>query len=51
MRVYRTNHNMDQAFKKLIIYAFEDPIMNALSDEVVGYANGTSLEFITYLLT
>jgi hypothetical protein len=30
---------VDQAFQKLIIDAFEDPLRNALSDERVGYAN------------
>jgi hypothetical protein len=49
--VYHTYHNMVQAFKKLIIYAFKDPFLNALSDEAVGYENWTSLQFITHLLT
>jgi hypothetical protein len=40
-----------QALKKLGIDAFEDPFLNALSDEVVVYANHTSLQFITHLLT
>jgi hypothetical protein len=35
-RVYRTYNNVYQAFKKLIIDAFEDQFLNALSDEVVG---------------
>jgi hypothetical protein len=42
-RVYRMNHNVDQALEKLIIADFEDPFPNALSDEIVGYANCTSL--------
>jgi hypothetical protein len=42
--VYCTYHNVDQAFKKLIINSFEDPFLNTLSDEVVGYANCTSLK-------
>jgi hypothetical protein len=50
-KVYGTNHNVDQAFKKLIIYAFEDPYLNALSDEIVGYANCASLQFDSRLLT
>jgi hypothetical protein len=50
-QVYRTYHNVDQAIKKLIIEAFDDAYLNALSDEVVGYANCTSLEILTYLLT
>jgi hypothetical protein len=42
---------MDQALKKLIIEAFEDPLVNALSDEIVGYANCTSLQlFVSHLL-
>jgi hypothetical protein len=40
-RVYRTYHNVDQAFKKLIINAFEGPYLSALSDEIIGYANCT----------
>jgi hypothetical protein len=50
-QVYRTYHNVDQAIKKLIIESFEDPYLNALSDEVVGYANCTSLQILTHLLT
>jgi hypothetical protein len=42
-RVYRTYHNMDQEFKKMIINTFDDPFPNALSDEVVGYVNCASL--------
>jgi hypothetical protein len=50
-QVYRTYHNVDQAIKKLIIEAFEDAYRNALSDEIVGYANCTSLQLLTHLLT
>jgi hypothetical protein len=50
-QVYRTYHNVDQAIKKLILEAFDDTYLNALSDEVVGYANCTSLELLTHLLT
>jgi hypothetical protein len=50
-RVYRTYNNVDQAFKKLMMYAFEDQFLNALSDEVVGYANCASLDLLTRLLT
>jgi hypothetical protein len=50
-QVYRTYNNVDQAIKKLIIEAFDDAYLNALSDEVVGYANCTSLHILTYLLT
>jgi hypothetical protein len=50
-QVYRTYHNVDQAIKKLIIEAFDDAYLNALSDEVVGYANCTSLQLLTHLLT
>jgi hypothetical protein len=50
-QVYRTYHNVDEAIKKLIIEAFEDAYLNALSDEIVGYANCTSLQLLTHLLT
>jgi hypothetical protein len=50
-RVYRTYHNGYQAFKKLIIDAFEDPSLNALSEEIVGYYNCTSLQFVSHILT
>jgi hypothetical protein len=50
-QVYHTYHNVDQAIKKLILEAFDDTYPNALSDEVVGYANCTSLELLTRLLT
>jgi hypothetical protein len=49
--VYRTYHNVDQAINKLIIEAFDDAYLNALSDEIVGYANCTSLDILTHLLT
>jgi hypothetical protein len=49
-QVYRTYHNVDQAIKKLIIEAFDDAYLNALSDEIVGYANCTSLQLLTHLL-
>jgi hypothetical protein len=49
--VYRTYHNVDQAIKKLILKAFDNAYLNALSDEVVGYANCTSLDILTHLLT
>jgi hypothetical protein len=42
---------VDQAIKKLILEAFDDACLNALSDEVVGYANCTSLDLLTHLLT
>jgi hypothetical protein len=50
-KVYRTYHNVDQAIKKLILEAFDDAYINALSDKVVGYANCTSLDLLTHLLT
>jgi hypothetical protein len=50
-QVYRTYHKVDQAIKKLILEAFDDAYLNALSDEVVGYANCTSLDLLTHLLT
>jgi hypothetical protein len=37
---------VDQAIKKLILEAFDDAYLNALSDEVVGYANCTSLDLL-----
>jgi hypothetical protein len=42
---------VDQAIKKLIIESFDDAYLNALSDEIVGYANCTSLQLLTHLLT
>jgi hypothetical protein len=42
---------VDQAFKKMLIDAFEDQYLNALSDEIVGYANCTSLQLLTHILT
>jgi hypothetical protein len=50
-QVYRIYHNVDQAIKKLIIEAFDDAYINALLDEVVGYAKCTSLDILTHLLT
>jgi hypothetical protein len=50
-QVYRTYHNVDQAIKKLIIESFDDAYITALSDEIVGYANCTSLQLLTHLLT
>jgi hypothetical protein len=50
-QVYCTYHNVDQAIKKLIIEAFDDAYLNALSDEIIGYANCTSLQLLTHLLT
>jgi hypothetical protein len=50
-QVYRTYHNVDQAIKKLILEVFDDAYLNALSNEVVGYANFTSLDLLTHLLT
>jgi hypothetical protein len=50
-QVYRTYHNVDQAIRKFIIESFDDTYLNALSDEIVGYANCTSLQLLTHLLT
>jgi hypothetical protein len=50
-QVYRTYHNVDQAIKKLIIESFDDAYLNALSDKILGYANCTSLQLLTHLLT
>jgi hypothetical protein len=50
-QVCRTYNNVDQAIKKLIIESFDDAYLNALSDEIMGYANCTSLQLLTHLLT
>jgi hypothetical protein len=50
-QVYHTYHNVDQAIKKLIIESFDDAYLNALSDEIVGHANCTSLQLLTHLVT
>jgi hypothetical protein len=50
-QVYRTYHNVDQTIKKVIIESVDDAYLNSLSDEIVGYANCTSLQFLTHLLT
>jgi hypothetical protein len=50
-QVYRTYHNVDQVIKKLIIESSDDAYHNVLSDEIVGYANCTSLQLLTHLLT
>jgi hypothetical protein len=50
-QVYRTYHNVDKAIKKLIIESFDDAYLNVLSDKIVGYANCTSLQLLTHLLT
>jgi hypothetical protein len=50
-QVYHTYHNVDQVIKKLIIESFDDTYLNALLDEIVGYANCTSLQLLTHLLT
>jgi hypothetical protein len=50
-RIYCTYHNMDQAFKRMFINAIEDQYLNALSDEIVGCVNGTSLQLLSHLLT
>jgi hypothetical protein len=50
-QVYRTYDIVDQAIKKLIIKSFDDAYLNALSDAIVVYANCTSLQLLTHLLT
>jgi hypothetical protein len=35
-QVYRTYNNVDHAIKKLLIEAFDNAYLNALSDEIVG---------------
>jgi hypothetical protein len=47
-QVHRTYHSVDQAIKKLIIESFDDVYLNALSDEIVGYANCKSLQLLTH---
>jgi 6-pyruvoyl-tetrahydropterin synthase len=49
--VYRTYHNVDQAIKRLIIESFDNAYHNALWDKIVGYANYTSLQLHTHILT
>jgi hypothetical protein len=49
--IYHTYNNVDQAFKKTSIDAFEDHYLNALSIGIVGYINCTSLQLLTHLLT
>jgi hypothetical protein len=48
-KLYRKYRNVDQAIKKLIIESFDEAFLNALSDEIVGYANCTSLQLLTHL--
>jgi hypothetical protein len=50
-QVYRTYQKIDETIKKLIIESFNNAYLNALSDETVGYANCTSLQLLTHLLT
>jgi hypothetical protein len=50
-QVNRTYHNVDQDIKKSIIESFDDAYLSALSDEIVGYANCTSLQLLTHILT
>jgi hypothetical protein len=49
-QVYCTYHNVDQATKKLIIDSFDNAYLNALSEEILDYANCTSLQLLTHLL-
>jgi hypothetical protein len=50
-QVYHTYHNVDQAIKTLIIEAFDNAYLTSLSDEIMGYANFTSLQLLTHILT
>jgi hypothetical protein len=50
-QVYCTYHSVDQAIKRLIIKSFDDAYLNALSEEIVGYADYISLQLLTHLLT
>jgi hypothetical protein len=49
--VYCIYHNIDQAIKKLIIESFNNVYLNALSNKILSYANYTSLQLLTHLLT
>jgi hypothetical protein len=49
--VHRTYRMVDQVIKKLTIKSFYDAYLNELSDEIVCYANCTSLKLLTHLLT
>jgi hypothetical protein len=49
-QVYRTYHNVNQAIKKLIIESFDDAHLNALSGEIMGYANCTLLQLLIHIL-
>jgi hypothetical protein len=42
---------INQSIKKMIIDVFEDQYLNVLSDEIIGYANCTSLQLLPHLLT
>jgi hypothetical protein len=49
--IYCTYTNVDQVFKKMIIYPFKDQYLNAHCDEIFGYLNCTSLHLLSHLLT
>jgi hypothetical protein len=38
-RIYGTYNNVDKAFKKMFIDAFEDQYLNAISDEIARHFN------------
>jgi hypothetical protein len=42
---------VDQEIKKMILKDFDNTYINALSNELAGYANCTSLDLLTHLLT
>jgi hypothetical protein len=50
-QVYRTYHNVEHAINKLTVEAFDDAYLNALSYEIMGYANCASLQLLTHILT
>jgi hypothetical protein len=49
--IYHTYHDVDQAFQKLIVDAFEYLFLNELSDGVIGNTNCMSPQSMSHLLT
>jgi hypothetical protein len=50
-QVYRTYNMWTRQLEKLILEAFDNAYLNALSQKVVGYANCTSLDLLNHILT
>jgi hypothetical protein len=48
---FKTFFNVDQALKKQIITVFEPMYLDILNDNMVGFANTSAHEMITYLFT